>query len=1077
MLMIKRNHIKVLCGLLFAAVALFIVADGSNIEKPAAIKIYDELLPDYVDYNLHVKSILSDKCYTCHGPDKNNGQKAGLDLSTPASALAVLSDGKRAIVPGKLGKSELYHRIVSEDPGTVMPTRESGLMLTGYEKAVIIRWIEQGAVFKPHWAYTRPAKPKLPEVKEKNWPINPIDFFVLKTIDDNHLRHAPAADKETLLRRVSLDLTGLPPSPDEVDAFLRDTAADAYEKVINQLLQSPHYGEKMAVDWLDVSRFADTHGYTIDLYRPMWPWRDWVIQSFNENMPFDRFITWQLAGDLLPQAGRQQRLATAFNRLHPQNMEGGIINEEFMTEYAVDRVNTFGTAFLGLTISCARCHDHKYDPISQKDFYSLYSFFNNIDEVGQISRDGAMPVPTMLLPDAEQDSLLANLNKMEKSVRTELDVIVKKEIPDFEQWKKENHGIIHFDKRKGLKASFTFDRISNGYFTSEINARDTGYVTSDINTTVIRNPGLVPGKRGNAFKSNGNDILRLGNTGIFNRFASFSISTWVHIPRELDKGVILHTGNGDILYNFRGYYLNIRHGKAELLMAHSWPYNSIVKVSNTNLPKEEWIHLTLTYDGSSMAQGLKLFINGREEAMITEKDNLYKDILFTHGYQPGLQIGADLRGFGFKNGLVDEVVIYNRELTSPEIRLQANFSPDRNDSVCSDADLSRYYFLNVSKQWQQKSSQLQQIRLRKNKITEDIPEVMVMDELKKKRPTYILQRGVYDAPAEEVDPDVPAAILPFSPLARRDRLGLAAWLTDPKNPLTARVVVNRFWQTYFGSALQQNADNFGNQGGVPTHPELLDWLAISFVESGWNVKAMQKLIVMSATYRQSSYDDPAGKEKDPANRLLARGPAFRLSAEMVRDAALKASGLLSRRIGGPSVMPYQPEGLWQVNDVEEYKQDTGENLYRRGIYTFIKRTNPPPSMSAFDAPTRTNCTVLRQKTSTPMQALVLLNDPQFREASRVLAANALKKYATHRERIQYCYRLLTCRKPAEKEMEVLQKLFTDEYKKFKRQPGRMKGWLTAGDHKLGAVKEPEVLAALTVTANTIMNSDAFITKR
>jgi hypothetical protein len=513
-------------------------------------------------------------------------------------------------------------------------------------------------------------------------------------------------------------------------------------------------------------------------------------------------------------------------------------------------------------------------------------------------------------------------------------------------------------------------------------------------------------------------------------------------------------------------------------MAHTWPYNNIVRITRQELPKEQWLHLLMTYDGSSKADGLKLYIDGKEAQMVTEKDNLYKDILLPGDDQPGLQIGADWRGVGFKSGLVDDLLIYTRELTAVEALLlvQPAQKTPLEPQPFDEKALSNYYFANVSGAYQKQLKELDKLREEKNKVVESIPEMMVMDEMKKPRPAYLLKRGQYDSYGEQVKPDVPNSILPYARNFPRNRLGLASWLMHPDNPLPARVAVNRYWQIYFGKGIHKNGNDFGNQGGLPTHPDLLDYLAVSFRESGWDVKALQKLIVLSATYRQSSYVAKELLEKDPENTFLARGPAFRLPAEMVRDNALSASGLLVPKIGGPSVKPYQPEGLWAVNNTV-YKQDTGQALYRRSLYTFWKRTNPPPSMNTFDAPDRSNCVVQRQQTSTPLQALVLLNDPQFVEAAKVLAERANKKYNTENEQIKYMYRLLTGRKPADKEVAILQKLYKKEQEKFKQYPDKMKGWLTAGDYKFTADINAPALAAGTVIASTIMNSDAFLTRR
>ncbi|SOD97389.1 DUF1553 domain-containing protein [Spirosoma fluviale] len=1059
--MVIYQRLRLLIGI--GCFSLAISLQSCGVDKPAEIAQLDDKLPETIDYNLHVKPILSDKCFFCHGPDKNS-QKAGLELATPEGAMAALkkAKGKHAIVPGDLANSEVYHRILSTDDHEMMPPKASNRSLSVYEKAVLIKWIEQGAEYKPHWALIKPDKSVLPAVKNTIWPKNPIDYFTLSKLEEKGLKPSPEADKETLLRRVTLDLTGLPPTLAETDAFLADTSPDAYEKVVNRLLKSPHYGEKMAVDWLDLSRYADTHGYTVDRYRPMWPWRDWVIQAFNRNRPFSQFITWQLAGDLLPNPTPEQRLATAFNRNHSQNMEGGIINEEFRVEYVADRTNTLGTALMGMTVECARCHDHKFDPISQKDYYSLFAFFNNVDEAGQISWDDAMPVPTMLLTQPKEDSLLTFINTKIRKAETDLKQTVQTEQKAFEAWQSKTSAV-PFDPRKGLQAHFTFDKLVKGRFVNEVSVKDSGKVLD---------PVLVPGKRGNAFQSNGDDILTLGQAGVFSRSQPFSIGVWINIPKGVSKAALVHKGNGDILYNFRGYFLNLRDDKAELLMAHTWPYNSIVRVSRQVLPKEKWIQLTMTYDGSSKASGFRLYVDGQETALLTERDNLYKDILF-NGKQTGLMVGADMRGPGFKKGLVDELVVYNRTLSPPEVQALAQsvqqVTPMKGDP------LKQYYFSHLSPVYQQQQQALQQLRAERNKLVEAIPEIMVMDEMKTPRPTYLLKRGVYDANGPQVKPDVPASVLPFSPEFPRNRLGLAKWLLHPDNPLTARVVVNRYWQTYFGNAIQKSANNFGNQGGLPTHPELLDWLAVTFREGGWNMKAMQKLIVMSATYRQSSYGTRESLQKDPENTWLSRGPISRLTAEMIRDNALAASGLLVKQLGGPSVKPYQPEGLWAVNNTT-YEQDKGDSLYRRSLYTFWRRTNPPPSMNTFDAPSRSYCVVQRQKTSTPLQALVLLNDPQFVEAAKVVAERSLAQYATISDRLTYTFRLLASRKPAPKELAILTRLYQQEYQLFTKNPAKMQGWLQAGEYKLKAVADKPALAAVAVVASTVMNSEAFVTK-
>ncbi len=1049
-------------GVLLAVAAVFFFFRGKTNLPPNIMAVQDKL-PATIDYNIHVKPILSDKCFVCHGPDKGS-QKANLNLANPKDAFRVIKNTRNryAIVPGNPSGSELFHRITASDQDKLMPPPASNLSLTDLEKAILIQWIEEGAKYKTHWALIKPEKRELPKVKNTSWPRNPIDLFTLSKMEEHNLSPSKEADREILIRRVTLDLTGLPPTVEEIDTYLADQSPEAFEKVVDRLLASKHYGEKLGVDWLDLARFADTHGYTVDRYRPMWPYRDWVIKAFNENLPYDQFITWQLAGDLLPNATREQKLATAFNRNHSQNMEGGIVNEEFRVEYVADRTNTLGTAFLGMTVECARCHDHKYDPISQKDYYSLFAFFNNIDEAGQISWDDALPVPTMMLTSAKVDSIISFLAKQEENLIEDLSKIQKTEQPEFQQWK--SKGMTPINPDKDMIAHFSFDELIDGKFKST-NSRDVG---------TVLDPVLKNGISGKAFQSNGDDVLSLGKLGTFNRSAPFSISIWINIPANLHHGVVFHDGNGDILYNFRGYFFTIRDDKAELLMAHTWPYNSIVKISKQPLPKEKWIHIAMTYDGSGKAAGLKFFLNGAEAEMDVEHDNLYKDIVLKNG-ESGLKIAADMRGVGFKQGLVDEFKVYDRELTPTEIGLTAGiYSPA---SLPNDDKLMEVYYLNnVSLAYRQSLVALQKIRNDRVLAEDTVKEVMVMAEMKTPRPSFILKRGAYDAHGESVTPGIPASILPFSDDLPKNRLGLAQWLLDPNHPLTARVAVNRYWQTYFGKGLNKSTNNFGNQGGTPTHPELLDWLAVQFRESGWNIKALQRMIVLSATYRQASTSTQEKQMKDPENVYLSIGPSFRMSAEMIRDHALASAGLLSPKTGGPSVKPYQPEGLWSLGG-GAYEQEHGENLYRRSLYTFWKRTNPPPSMNTFDAPSRSYCVVQRQKTSTPLQALVMMNDPQFIEAARLAAFYSLNKSDDNQERIKLLFRQFTSRLPLQKEAEVLSQLFQTQVEKFNTNPSKMKGWLTAGEFKTKEIKDKTTWAALTVVASTIMNSDAFLTRR
>lgn len=1049
-------------------------------ELPEDVQAAYEELPEALDFNIHVKPILSDKCFACHGPDLA-AQKAGLSLHDPEMAFASLKDspGKVAIHPGSLRKSELFHRIISEDLEYRMPSRESNLALTPKEKAILIKWIEDGAEYKKHWAFIPPQKHDIPKVKDKTWTKNPIDHFVLSKLEQEGIKPSQEADKETLLRRLSLDLIGLPPNLAEIDAFLADPSANAYEKQVDRLLNSAHYGEKMAMHWMDIARFADTHGYTVDRYRDASPYRDWVIRAFNQNLPYDQFITHQLAGDLLPNPTKEQLIGTAFNRIHPQNMEGGIVEEEFRVEYVVDRTSTMGQAFMALTLGCARCHDHKYDPISQKNFFELSSFFNQVDEAGQISWDDATPVPTMLLTDSGKDNILSYLFSQKNREEEELKIVAEKEEEAFQTWltSKAFQNTAKLDFPASRVGFYSFDQNS---IHNNLNPSQKG--TMESSEVKNQKPAYVDGFRGKAVKLNGDSWLDLGGSGVFSKSEPFSVSIWISVPKSLTDGVIFHKGSGAVLYNWRGYHLSLKNNRLELLMAHTAPYNAITKVTEQNIPRDQWINLVMTYDGSSKANGLRVFLNGLEMATQTTHDNLYKDILFQGG-QPGLQVGAVWRGKGLKDALVDEVSVYDKELSTLEVLQIARLEEYKSIFAQSGKEfntqekeaLKKLYLNNHSLAYKEKLQAVVAKRKAYADSVERIPEMMVMQDKTNKRPTYILTRGEYNSRGEEVFPNTPESVLPMKEDLPKNRLGLAQWLTDAENPLTARVAVNRFWQNYFGNGLVATSEDFGNQGQLPSHPELLDWLALEFQNSGWDVKAMQRLIVTSATYRQASKNRPELAEKDPDNYLLARGPSVRLPAELIRDNALFAAGLLNPAIGGKSVFPYQPEGLWKVNGAN-YVQDSGQNLYRRSMYTIWKRSVHHPTLSIFDAPDHSVSVSKRQETNTPLQALVLMNDPTFVEASKVLGEKMLDNPEISKS-IEDTFRRLTGRKPNPKELQILLQLRENEYRKFKSDQNKTKGWLASGEYQIPPNLDPFHLAANAVTASAIINSDAFLTKR
>ncbi|MDO6516993.1 DUF1553 domain-containing protein [Zobellia uliginosa] len=1060
-------------------------------DLPEDVEVALEKLPKNIDFNQHVKPILSDKCFLCHGPDKGK-IKGGLQLHDPELAYAESTNtpGLFSIVPGKPGKSEVVRRILTEDPDLIMPELSSHLSLTAYEKAMLIRWIDEGAEYKDHWAFLKPEVNEIPEVTKTDFVRNPIDNFVLATLEEKNISPSKRADKEVLLRRASLDLTGLPPTIEEIEAFVKDSSPDAFEKQIDRLLASPHYGEKMTLDWMDVARYADTHGYSNDRYRDTSPWRDWVIKAFNSNMPYDEFLTWQIAGDLFPNATREQRLATTFNRLHPQNLEGGIIDEEFRSEYVADRTATVSQGVLGLSYACAKCHDHKYDPISQRDYFEMYSFFNNVDETGLIPWDLATPVPAMLLPTKEQEDVLAYLEKIVEESEEKVDSTVKTESDKFKDWLASNafQKIPVQNRPKGLIAAFDFD---DQRLVNKIGGNGKNKIRMRQQFVDNEKPVYKEGASGKGLFMDGDTWLDLDKIGIYKRNEPFSVSIKVFVPQDLEEGVIFHKMQGPELHSFRGYHLKIKENRLEALFAHVWPDNSMVVESLKEIPKEQWVQLTLTYDGSSKANGIGIYMDGEKLETKTTFDNLYKDIVFNNmknyiykeTVEPGLRIGAIWRGKGIGNAVVDDIMVFDREISDIEV-MQISSSDKLKNLVAKSNDqlddkekeqLQAYYLFNHSSSYNQVLAELKKDRGALVDSIEPIKQIMVMKERKTPRQTYILDRGNYDSPTDSVFPNMPEKIFPMNDSLPKNRLGLAKWITDKNNPLTARVAVNRYWQNLFGRGLVKTSEDFGNQGELPSHPKLLDWLAIQFMESDWDVKALHKTIMLSATYQQSSAISEELAKVDMENQWLARGPSVRLSGEMLRDNALFASGLLNQTIGGKSVKPYQPEGLWKVSG-GTYVQDGEEGLYRRSMYTIWKRTVPNPTISTFDAPTRDLCTSRRQKTNTPLQALVILNDPTYIEASRVLGKQMAEADDVNAG-IALAFKKLTGRSVTDKELGLLASLQSSEYRKFSENPKKTKGWLQTGAFKISEDDDHALVAANAVVASTIMNSDATITKR
>jgi hypothetical protein len=1075
MLLLQKPNLTYPSGLLNAlgcSILLFFISCG--IEKPEEILEAEALLPAEIDYNLHVKPILSDRCFACHGPDPNT-REAGLRLDTEEGAYAALEGHrwKAAVRPGKLSKSEVYGRIISSDPDYMMPPPSSNLTLSAQEKATLVKWIEQGATYKPHWAFIKPERYHPPMVANSNWPKNEIDHFVLAKLEPEGLTPSPEADKSTLLRRLSLDLTGLPPELDLIEAFMADQSPGAYEKVVDHLLASDAHAERMALDWLDLSRYADSHGLHADGYRMMWPWRDWVINSFKENMPYDQFIRMQIAGDMMPNADKDHVLATAFNRNHQMTAEGGIIDEEYRLEYVFDRSETTAKALLGLTMECARCHDHKFDPLSQKDYFSLAAFYNNVEELGMTGDDGNAG-PMMLYLDEKKEAEIATLKKGIKDLEAQLSQSGSSfSIPEKRQALLPDQTL-----RKGLIAHFDLEQYEDGQTFDAVNKKT---------MRVSGSPELRDGARGNALRfKHDYDILELDGEGKFELHQPFSYAIWAN-PETIEpfRAILGNSGNKNNYW--RGYEMTLDSlNRVSVRMIHALPHNCISLLSEEKIEVDEWTHLAFTYDGSGKADGVKVYINGKPSKTKVLIDNLYKSILpvdnrFIKVDRP-LRLARSYRSFSGDDGIfpgsLDELHIYDRVISDIEVAALAGRDlPDEPSSWKSHINIhSNAEHLRIVKEIQKERERLL------NAMTE-VEEVMVMQESREPRVTYILDRGEYNLPTTAVEADVPEVLPPLGPEWPRNRLGLAEWLTHPDNPLTARVSVNRYWYQLFGRGIVSTVDDFGSQGELPTHPELLDWLALEFVESGWDVRKLMKAMVMSATYRQQSNPDPELLEKDPDNSLLARGARHRLLGEFIRDSYLHASGLLNPKIGGASVKPYQPEGLWEEKGefsyvLLNYKQDKGEDLYRRSMYTFIRRTSPPPAMTTFDAPNREECTVQRQETSTPLQPLVLMNDPQVVEASRILAEKMqLEGGAQLEEQLQYGVLRALGRKPSLEEMSTLQRYYEKELDRFSRAKEEANQLLSVGERPKDPRLPAEKTAALAMVSNLLFNHYDFYTKQ
>ena len=1029
-----------------------------------------------LSFNEDIRPILSDRCFRCHGPGAEN-QRSEFRLDTREHATADLGDGFFGIVPGNLEESDLHWRIWDEEEEDRMPPPDSNLALSDEERKLLDRWIEEGAPYDTHWAFKPLPKSVDAPSRESTWARNELDQFIEESFASQGVVPAEESSREKWLRRVSFDLTGLPPTVPEIEAFLTDESEQAFEKVVDRLLASDAYAERMTSEWLDVARYSDSNGYQRDHERRVWPWRDWVIQSFQENMPYEEFVATQLAGDLFPDATQDQVLATAFNRLHGHLMEGGIVPEEYRVEYVADRTHTFGSAFLGLTMECARCHDHKYDPLTMEDYYSLSSFFANIEEAGLIAYFSfAVPTPALAISDEKTDKTLEKTQKKIDAKAAELKGVeaAPQAKAAFEKWLVSKPRL----DWPGREAWISFDEREGENFANAV-APDLPAISPEINK-------LVPGVYGNALQFTGDDKMEVFDAGHFSREHPFSASVWVRPNQHAPRESIFSRGGGADDAASMGYEFMLMDGKPTASWIHFWPGNAMRVRAKEPIPAGEWSHLVVSYDGSAKAYGVKIFLNGEPMELETVKDHLTKEI--TSWQTPGRQrvrehlvLGERYRDRGFVKGRMDEFQMFDREISELEARKLYHMKPDspllgtplEEMADLEPGDLYSHFLATAYLPTMKARAELQSARAERNRIMDGLEAISVMRETEDPRPAYILNRGAYDARGEEVTANTPSALPAFPEDQPRNRLGLARWLTDPNHPLTARVAVNRYWQMIFGVALVRTPEDFGSQGSNPTHPELLDWLARDFVNHGWDLHHLLRQMVLSATYRQSTFGDLASTEKDPENLSFCRSNPNRLAAEMIRDNALAVSGLLDDDIGGPPVKPYEVAASFKPMEPDE-----GEGLYRRSLYTLWKRNSPAPMMVAFDAPKRDICSLKREPTASPLQPLVILNGPQFVEAARVFGEKLLAKHRGDRTAvIEDAFHQLTSRKPDPEEVEILGNLYEAQRQEFDANPADANALLKVGYAPISLYENPREHAAATVVINAIMNMNESLIER
>jgi mono/diheme cytochrome c family protein len=1026
-----------------------------------------------VDFAREVRPIFSENCFTCHGPDANK-RKAGLRLDHQESAFSKMESGETPIVPGDVEKSDLLRRIVSTDKDEVMPPPKEHRQLKPEQVALLRRWIEEGAVWTGHWAF-QPVKPTaVPAIADRNaragygdWSRNPIDAFILQKLGCVNMQPSPAEEPARLIRRLSLDLTGLPPAVAEVDDFLADRTPQAYEKAVDRLLASPHFGERLAIPWLDLARYGDTGGYHNDSLREMWLWRDWVINAFNANKPFDQFTVEQLAGDLLPNATRDQKIATGFMRNVMTSDEGGIIDDEYLNLYIVDRVSTMGVTWLGLTVGCAQCHDHKYDPLTQREFYQMYSFFHNVPEKGKDGVRDHNPSPYLLVLTPEQQAEFDAKNAQVATLEKKVGELTARLDADQAEWEKQFAGDAPTPVPPGPFTAFPLDENGNGI--------------SDQGEPVIAalngDGTFIEGTIRKSFRTEGKGHIDVGEHFGFEKNEAFSASAWLRFKGEGGAPF----GKMEAAPNYRGWDLQLEGGRPVVHLIHQWPNEVILVRARDALPADKFQHVAFTYDGSGKAAGVKIFVNGRAVPAKAEKDKLAGTMMTDAPFRIGQRGGVTF------NGRVDDLHIYSRALKPSEVALLAG-GPDLAIAAIpvakrtpeQKAKLRKVYRESQATDFLTAQTDLEEAKKEAAAFEKKLPNTMVMEEMATPRDTFIKVRGQYDHDGEKVAAGTPAFLPAIGAPAngeRLTRLDLARWIASPQNPLTARVAVNRFWAMLFGTGLVKTVNDFGAQGEWPSHPELLEWLAADFARD-WDIKRCLKQMVTSAAYQQSSKVTPQVLAKDSENRLLARGPRTRLDAEIIRDNALAVGGILNANIGGPSFRPPQPPGIWEVNEMAgvKYVRSTGEEQYRRGLYVYWRRSTVYPSFITFDAPTREFCQAQRAKTSTPLQSLVLMNDPVFVEASRAFAQRILREVGSDATaRLTHAWRLALARAPSEQELAVLQKTLVEQLATFADDETAATALTKIGDLAKPDGADEIELAAWTAVASVILNLNETIT--